>query len=186
MDTADFSNNYNSTGSFEDQEPSNLTSCRWCLSEELVGPVLAVFVSAIFVVSLFANSFICFETLRNGRNALKKSSTILLFNLAFSNLLVAVLYLPFMIVATSAEEWIIGSTDAIREGFCEFNGFVYAYASSLAVHTLAAISFDRCLFIVRPHLHQRFMTWKAALVIVGVIWVRIQNLIHSAVYDIVL
>lgn len=164
---------------------SNLTTCQWCLSEQLVGPIITVFVSIEFVLSLLANSFIFIQTLRNGCKMLKKSSTLLLFNLALSNLLITTLYMPFVIISTAAEEWIIGSSDAIRKGFCEFNGFMYAYASSLSVHTIAAISFDRSLSIVRPHLYQRFMTWKTALGIVLFIWVSFKIVFLTATFSLI-
>lgn len=167
--TTDFNSNFSSTTD-PDLLP-NLTTCKWCLHENLVGPAIAVFVGIEFILALLANSFIIIQTLSKGRKMLSKSSTVLLFNLALSNLTIAVFYMPFVIISMFAEEWIIGTSDGIRERVCEFNGFVYAYASSIALHTLAAVSFDRFLSIVQPHLHQRFMTWKTALGIVIFIWV---------------
>ena len=163
----------NSSLSTAVENSSNVTNCRWCLNERLVGPAIAAVVSVELVLSLLANSFICVQTLRGGLKTLKKSSTILLFNLALGNLLMATLYLPFVIISSAAGQWIVTGTDPVREGICEFSGFVFAYATSLSVHTLAAVSFDRFLSIVRPQAHRRFMTWKTALVIVVGIWVSV-------------
>ena len=82
---------------------------RWALGEELVGPVIATFVGIELVSSLLANLFICGHTVLNAKKMLMKSSTLLLFSLALSNLLMAVLYMPFVVVASAAEEWIIGT-----------------------------------------------------------------------------
>ena len=161
-------------------DPENSTDpslCRWCLKESLVGPVIASFVSIEFVLSLAINLFICTFTLMHARRMLTKASTLLLFNLTLSNLLVTVLYMPFVIVASAAEEWIIGNSDEVRNGFCQFTGLVFAYTTSVSVHTLAAISFDRFLFIVKAQIYHRIMTWKSALGIVIFIWVSV-NAFH--------
>ena len=152
----------------------NLTDsspCRWCLNDRVSGPALATFVSIEFVLSLTINLFICVFTLMHARTMLKKASTLLLFNLALSNLFMTILYMPFVIVASGAEEWIIGQSDEVRNGFCQFTGFVFAYATTISVDTLAAISFDRFLFIAKAHIYHRIMTWKTALGIVAFIWV---------------
>ena len=147
------------------------TTCRWCLSEDIVGPVLAFFISIEFLLSLTANAFILVQTLRNGIRALAKSSILLLFNLSLSNLLMTLLFMPFVIVSAASGEWAVGSPESVREGLCQFVGFVCMYTTSLSVHTLSAISFDRFLSIVWPQQYRRYMTWKTALGIVIFVWV---------------
>ena len=90
----------------------------------------------------------------------------LLFNLALVNLLMTVLFMSFMVVASAAEEWIIGRSDNERDILCQITAFIFAYTVGVSVHTLAAISFDRSLSIVKPHHHKKYMTWKVALGIV--------------------
>ena len=148
--------------------------CMWCLSEELIGPLIAFFTGIIFILSLITNLFICIYTLRHPKS-LKKSSTIFLFNLALINLLMTVLFMPFMVVASAAGEWIIGQTDSERDIICQITGYNFAYTVGISVHTLAAISFDRFLSIVKPHHHKKYMTWKVALGIVVFIWVRLND-----------
>ena len=112
----------------------------WCLNEELVGPVIAAFTRIILVLSLITNLFICVYTLSHPKS-LKKSSTVFLFNLALINLLMTVLFMPFMIVASAAEEWIIGHNDMERNVLCQFTAFTFACTVGISVYTLAAISF---------------------------------------------
>ena len=144
--------------------------CLWCLDEELIGSLMAVFTGIILILSLIINLFICVYTLSHPKS-LKKSSTMFLFNLALINLLMTVFFMPFMVVASAAEEWIIGQSDTERDVLCQITAFIFAYTVGVSVHTLAAISFDRFLSIVKPHLHKRYMTWKVALGIVIFIWV---------------
>ena len=144
--------------------------CIWCLDEELVGPLMAVFTALILILSLIINLFICAYTLSHPKS-LKMSSTMFLFNLALINLLMTVLFMPFMVVASAAEEWIIGQSGTERDVLCQTTAFIFAYTVGVSVHTLAAISFDRFLSIVKPHHHKRYMTWKVALGIVIIIWV---------------
>ena len=146
----------------------------WCLNEELIGPLIAVFTGIILILSLVTNLFICIYTLSHPKS-LKKSSTMFLFNLALINLLMTVLFMPFMVVASAAGEWIIGGSDMERDILCQITAFIFAYTVSVSVHTLAAISFDRFLSIVKPHHHKKYMTWKVALGIVLFIWVRFLN-----------
>ena len=160
---------------FIDNSSLNTTrnSCSWCLDEDLIGPLMAVFTTIIFVLSLIINLFICIYTLSHPKS-LKKSSTMFLFNLALINLLMTILFMPFMIVASAAEEWIIGQSDTERDVLCQITAFIFAYTIGVSVHTLAAISFDRFLSIVKPHHHKKYMTWKVALGIVIFIWVRLR------------
>ncbi len=154
--------------------PPHLTDplrCRWCLDEKLSGPVIATFVSIQFIFSFLINLFICIFTLMHARRMLKKASTLLLFNLALANLFMTVFYMPFVIISSAAGRWVIGNSDEVRTGFCQFTGFVFAYATSISVHTLAAISFDRFFFIVKAHVYHRVMTWKTALGFVIFVWV---------------
>jgi hypothetical protein len=145
--------------------------CIWCLDEDLIGPLMALFTTIIFILSLVINLFICVYTLSHPKS-LKKSSTMFLFNLALISLLMTVLFMPFMVVASAAEEWIIGQSDTDqRDILCQITAFIFAYTVGVSVHTLAAISFDRFLSIVKPHHHKKYMTWKVALGIVVFIWV---------------
>ena len=159
-----------STNSTTDMEGESL---RWILDEGLVGGVISLFISVEFLLSFVTNSFIILHTFYRTKS-LRQSSTVLLFNLALANLIMTILFMPFAIIASAAEEWIFGSTDQVREIPCQITAFVFAYTVSVSTHTLAAISFDRFLLIVKPYWHKRVMSWKTALGIVIFIWVSCQ------------
>ena len=157
-------------GSNLTQNTTDLDKCVWCLNEELIGSLMAVSTAIILIFSLITNLFICIYTLSHPKS-LKKSSTMFLLNLALINLLMTVFFMPFMVVASAAEEWIIGRSDTERDVLCQITAFIFAYTVGISVHTLAAISFDRFLSIVKPHHHKKYMTWKVTLGIVIFLWV---------------
>lgn len=145
-------------------------SIDWNLNEELEGAVISVFVAIELVLSLATNVFICVHSLSHP-TSLKKSSTIFLLNLALSNLIITVFYMPFAVIASGAEEWIFGANDEVRNITCQTTAFIFSLMVATSIHTLAAISLDRCLSIVRPFFHKRVMKPMVALSIVIFIWI---------------
>ena len=150
---------------------ASLNTSRWQQDGNIEGPVIATLVGIEFVLSLPSNLFILIYSLLNYRQSLNKSSTIFLFNLSLSNLLVTVFYMLFYIISSGAEEWIFGSTDYVRNILCQLHGFTFAFTTNILLSTLAVISFDRFLNIVKPLLHKRILTWKTAFGIVVFLWV---------------
>ena len=62
-------------------------------------------------------------------------------------------------------------TDEEKSGTCHFVAWMNWSGSYVLSMTLAAISFDRFLFIVKPHLHKRFMRPWVALTLTIAIWI---------------
>ena len=149
----------------------SLNISRWQLDESIQGPIIATFVGIEFILSFLSNLFILTYSLIHARQSLNNSSTIFLFNLSLSNLFLTVFYMLFYVISSGAEEWIFGNTDFIRNILCQFHGFIFGYTTSISLSTLAIISIDRFLNIVKPHLHQKFLTYKVALGIVVLLWV---------------
>ena len=134
-------------------------------SNVAVGAVLAIEA----VSGLIANTFVLSITLYQWKT-FKQSSTIFFTSLILANLIMVVLHFPFTIIALAAGEWIFGSTDEEKRGTCTFAAFTFWYSSLVLVMTVVAISFDRFLFIVKPHLHKRFMRPWVALTLTIAIW----------------
>ena len=149
---------------------TNNQSHSFIISGQLTGPLLAVVIGFEMVVAIFLNLFVILFTLCHPKT-LKKSSTIFLTSLAVANLLVSCLFMPFTVITAAAGEWIIGKTKEEKEATCKFVGFMFSYTVGLSVHTLALISFDRFLYIVKPMLYIRYMTPKLAIVIVLGLWI---------------
>ena len=134
------------------------------------GPALAAVLAVEAVVAFIANIVVLSITLYQ-RKSWKQSSTIFFTSLIFSNLLAVVGYLPMNIVAIGAEEWIFGSTFEERSITCLISALIIQLNMAVTTETLAAISFDRFLFVVKPHFHKRFMRPWVALTFTIAIWI---------------
>ena len=134
------------------------------------GPVVAAVLSLMTLAALIANITVLSITLYQ-RKSWKQSSTIFFTSLILAHLVMNVLYLPFTVIAFAAGEWIFGSTDEEKRGTCYFAAFISEYTVTVVAVTLSAISFDRFLFIVKPHLHKRFMRPWVALTLTITIWI---------------
>ena len=131
---------------------------------------VAVVLSVEMILALIANGIVLLITITQ-RKSWKQSSTIFFTSLILAHLVMALLYMPFIVIAFAAGEWIFGSTDEEKKGTSYFFIFIFWYTVLVISVTVAAISFDRFLFIVKPHLHKRFMRpWVALTLTIG-IWI---------------
>jgi len=169
--------------SYTELSSSSLNVTRWQVHPDIYGPAIALFVALEFVIAVPFNSFILAHSCYYRSKILKKSSTLLFFNLALSDLLISVLYMPFVIIAASAGEWIFGSTDYTRDVLCQISGFFIIFVGHVANYTIAAISVDRWLSITYPTVHRKYMTWKTALAIIAFIWVRLEMCRNRLVFS---
>ena len=136
---------------------------------ELNGPAIAAVLSLMTLAALIANVTVLSITLYQ-RKSWKQSSTIFFTSLILAHLVMALLCMPFYIISYAVDEWIFGSTDEEKRGTCYFTVFIFWYTVLVISMTLAAISFDRFLFIVKPHLHKQFMRPRVALTLTIAIW----------------
>ena len=139
-------------------------------NEEFSAPAVAAVLTVEMILALIANGVVLSITLYQ-RKSLKQPSTIFFTSLILAHLVLNLLYLPFTIIALAAGEWIFGSTDEEKRGTCAFfSVFIFWWMVLVILLTLASISFDRFLFIVKPHLHKRFMRPWVALTLTIAIW----------------
>ena len=140
------------------------------LNDDISGPAVAAVLIVEMILALIANGVVLSITLYQ-RKSLKQPSTIFFTSLILAHLVLNLLYLPFLIIALAAGELTFGSTDEEKRGTCTFTAFTFWYSSLVLVMTVAAISFDRFLFIVKPHLYKRFMGPWVALTLTIAIWI---------------
>ena len=132
------------------------------------GPALAA-VLAIETVAAFVANIIVLSITLYQRKSWKQPSTIFFTSLILSHLVMVFLYLPLCVIAVAAEEWIFGMNFEQKIATCSFAAYVIWYNVLVIQITLATISFDRFLFIVKPHLHKRFMKpWTALVITIGI------------------
>ena len=144
-------------------------------TDQFNGPAIAAVLTVEMILALIANGVVLFITLYQ-RKFWKQSSTIFFTSLILAHLVLNLLKLPFIIIGLAAGEWIFNGSDEEERGTCYFALYIFWWMVLVMSTTLAAISFDRFLFIVKPHLHKRFMRPRVALTLTIAIW------ILSAVY----
>uniref|UniRef100_A0A1X7UIS5 G-protein coupled receptors family 1 profile domain-containing protein n=1 Tax=Amphimedon queenslandica TaxID=400682 RepID=A0A1X7UIS5_AMPQE len=137
---------------------------------EFSGPAVAAVLTVEMILALIANGVVLSVTIYQ-RKSWKQSSTIFFTSLILAHLVLNLLYLPFTIIALAAGEWIFGSTNEEKRGTCTFAAWMNWSVCSVFSFTLAAISFDRFLFIVKPLLYKRFMRPWVALTLTIAIWI---------------
>ena len=148
----------------------NCSTSRYVISDELNGPALAVVVGIEMILALLTNLTIFIFTLYRWKS-LKQPSTIFLTGLVLANLIMAIFFMPFTVITAAVGEWIFGKTVGEREAVCKFVGFMIGLSVRYSTHTLALISFDRFLFIVKPLLYIKYMKTWTAVVIISTLWV---------------
>ena len=148
----------------------NCSTSGFAISDELNGPAFVVVVGIEMILALLTNLTIFFFTLYQWKS-LKQPSIIFLTGLVLANLVMAIFFMPFTVITAAVGEWIFGKTVREKQTVGEFVGFMLGLSFKYSTHTLALISFDRFLFIVKPLLYIKYMkTWRA-VVVISTLWV---------------
>ncbi|KAM9856639.1 D(1) dopamine receptor-like [Aulostomus maculatus] len=124
----------------------------------LTGCVLAL----LIIWTLLGNFMVCAAVCRF-RHLRAKVTNIFIVSLALSDLLVAVLVMPWKAVAEVAGFWPFG-------GFCEIWLACDIMCSTASILNLCVISVDRYWAISSPFSYERSMNKKVASVMIGVTW----------------
>ena len=149
---------------------SNIT----CATSWTPGYSYSSYIAAVeaifFVIAFFWNLFILISFLIH-RKLLKEAASVFLFNLALTDLLLAIFVILQCFITEMAGTFIIGHTDILRCRICEFLGFMMMFLMSSNIHTLAMLSLDRFILLSKPLSYKHYFTWKRAIGIVCCIWV---------------
>ncbi|XP_051241495.1 D(1) dopamine receptor-like [Dicentrarchus labrax] len=124
----------------------------------LTGCVLAL----LIIWTLLGNFTVCAAVFRY-RHLRAKVTNIFIVSLALSDLLVAVLVMPWKAVAEVAGFWPFG-------GYCETWLACDIMCSTASILNLCVISVDRYWAISSPFRYERSMNKKVASVMIGVTW----------------
>ena len=130
-------------GVFTAQTPSSLVTAEVKVHNVLplaLKIVCGTLMVVMLIVSIAGNTIVCLIVYR--KPAMRSAINILLANMALSNILLALLCLPFAFVTLVLDDWIFGTV------MCKEISFLHALFVSEAVCILLTISMDRCLIIV--------------------------------------
>ncbi|KAK7008722.1 Octopamine receptor beta-2R [Biomphalaria glabrata] len=130
----------------------------------------AIMVGAIFGNVLVISSVLRFERLRGITN-------FFIVSLAFADLLVAILVMPFNASMEISGKWVFGRT------MCDiFNANDVLFSTASILH-LCCISIDRYIAILHPLQYETKMTQSRALCMLGVTWVSSILISYIPVYS---
>jgi hypothetical protein len=166
----------------ESNNATNITVdplAEWQLDPSLNNIALGMAWSIVAVVTVSVNMFICIYTimLMTKKKSLKTSSnytsqsSLLLFNLAMSFVIEGIFALPFIVVAISSGEWLAKESTYAKMVTCGISGFILTITYTVGLHTLAAISIERFLFVSKPHIHKRRFNNKVIFILIIVLWI---------------
>ncbi|XP_069868764.1 LOW QUALITY PROTEIN: D(1B) dopamine receptor [Dipodomys merriami] len=124
--------------------------------------VTAGLLTLLIVWTLLGNVLVCAAVVRD-RHLRAKTTNVFIVSLAASDLLVALLVMPWKAVAEVAGFWPFGA-------FCDVWVAFDIMCSTASILNLCVISLDRYWAISRPFRYERRMTQRVALLVVGLAW----------------
>lgn len=144
----------------------------WKIREEfrsVAAPVVVAIISLFFVVAFTWNLFIIITFFVRYR-LLKEPANILLLNLAIADFLVALITMVFSIITMATREFIFGSSDVVRCGFCDSLGVIFMTLIAVSIHSLAVLSIDRFILLSFPLKYKSISTPCRAVTVVIAVW----------------
>ncbi|XP_070568386.1 high-affinity lysophosphatidic acid receptor-like [Ptychodera flava] len=102
---------------------------------------LAILMVLMILFSVLGNSIVCLIVYQ--KPAMRSAINLLLANLAFADIMIALTSMPFALVTIITTDWVFG------EVMCQITAFFHTLFSFEAVYILASISIDRFFIIVR-------------------------------------
>ncbi|XP_038078314.1 high-affinity lysophosphatidic acid receptor-like [Patiria miniata] len=103
--------------------------------------ILTIIMVLMILISALGNSIVCLIVYQ--KPAMRSAINLLLANLAFADIMVALLCMPFALVTLIAGDWLLGPA------VCQITAFLYLFFVMEATFILATISVDRYFIIVR-------------------------------------
>lgn len=114
---------------------------------------------AVLLLALLGNMVVCLMVYQ--RSAMRSAINILLASLAFADMMLAILNMPFALVTVATTQWIFG------DAFCRVSAMLFWFFVMEGVAVLLIISIDRFLIIVQK---QDKLSPQRAKVLIVVTW----------------
>ncbi|XP_048191336.1 probable G-protein coupled receptor 83 [Perognathus longimembris pacificus] len=122
--------------------------------------VLCFAYAVIIVISLFGNSLVCQVFIKH--KEIHKSTGLLIFNLAISDILIILFNSPFALARFLSGQWLFGRI------MCHVSRFAQYCSLHVSTLTLMAVAMDRHRVILHPMKPR--LTHTRCLLIVAIIW----------------
>ncbi|EEB20399.1 class A rhodopsin-like G-protein coupled receptor GPRcck1, putative [Pediculus humanus corporis] len=118
--------------------------------------------SIIFFLAVVGNIVVILTLVKNIR--MRTNTNVFLLNLAVSDLILAVLCMPFTLIGTLLRDFVFGET------MCKLVPYLQATSVAVSVWTLVAISIERYYAICHPLRSRRWQTLSHAYHLICYIW----------------
>ena len=116
----------------------------------------------IVIVGVVGNGTLILTVLKN--KTMRNAPNIFIVSLAFGDLLLILVSVPFTATIYTFTQWPYGET------LCKLNEFLQALSLGVSVFTLTVLSADRYVAIVDPMKRHRTSSMGETLAIAGVVW----------------
>ena len=159
---------HDSTGFCLNLSSNDLTEEYWKLdgSLKIHGQVSAALFLFTMLIGLPWNLLVVITIL--WKRLYRTPTITLLFNVAMTDILFLVIFMPVLTVTGIAGEYILGRTDMERCQTCIVTGFIPVALMTDSIFATALMSIDRFLFIYKPLRYERIVTTQIILVAITV------------------
>ncbi|KAI4479679.1 hypothetical protein M0804_010729 [Polistes exclamans] len=154
-------NNYSNYDNYTNYDNTSNLSYDLIMSNLSVQIIFCIFYGNIFLLGVFGNVLVCYVVLRNRQ--MQTVTNLFITNLAFSDLLLCVLAVPFTPLYTFLGGWIFGRM------LCHLVPYAQGVSVYISTWTLTSIAIDRFLVILYPF-HPRMKIEICWIIIFG-IWI---------------
>ena len=148
-------------------------SCFSLINPETLKIGQTVALSLILVVSLVGNSLIVLIVYKTP--TLRKPINMLIANMAMSDLLYPIFFVPARLAEWHAGSWLIGGT--LGQALCKIHIFLVDVSSLVSIQSLVLITVDRCVAVVVP-LRSPLVSRKRCLFFIVASWI-VAMAVHS-------
>ena len=123
----------------------------------------------ITMVCLIGNSLICIAVYRNAR--LRSSTNLYIVSLAISDIINAVIVMPFIVDVLITGKWPFG------EAVCDFHAFFTLFSVYVSPTTMGLTAFNRYVRIVKPQHYPRIFTDTRSKIYIAAVWLTVAGYI---------
>ena len=149
---------------------NNVTDTAWRLEGEnrASGLVSAVFLILLLLIGLPWNLLVIVTIVKE--RLYKQPTTILLLNLALSDILMLLLIIPLNTVTGFTGEFLYGNSDHVRCGVCQSHNFFSGIFFDSTLASIVMLSLDRFMFIYKPLRYNKIITATRITLAVIFLW----------------
>ena len=136
--------------------------------------IQASFLLIVILTSLIGNTLIILAIYRN--LSLRSITSVFIANLAMADFLLALLGMPFTMASSITYDWVFGNV------WCTINGMLNSIFCIASMLSLAAVSIDRYVAIIKPLQYPLIMTPRVALLMISYVWLHAITLAFLPVF----